>query len=173
MSDAANYSAVARMHDGRPFTIRAQKPEDVADVLAAVARTSPQSLYRRFFGPKRHFSEAEIAYFMNADFVNHVCLLAVVEEDGRPAIIGGVRYLVQEPGKAEISFAIIDEYQKKGIGTALMQHVAAIAREAGLKEFTAEVMPDNVPMLKVFQESGLPIDLRREPDAAHVALKII
>ena len=144
----------------------------MADVLAAVARTSPQSLYRRFFGAKRHFSEAEIAYFMNADFVKHVCLLAVVEEDGRPAIIGGVRYLVQEPGKAEISFAIIDEYQGKGIGTALMQHAAGIAREAGLNEFTAEVMPGNVPMLKVFEESGLPIDLRREPDAVHVTLKI-
>ncbi len=172
MSDAANYSAVARMLDGRSFKIRAQKPEDVADVLAAVARTSPQSLYRRFFGPKRRFSEAEIAYFMNADFVNHVCLLAVVEEDGQPAIVGGVRYLVQEPGKAEISFAIIDEYQGKGIGGGLMQHVAGIAREAGLKEFIAEVMPDNVPMLKVFQESGLPITLRREPDAVHVTLRI-
>ena len=62
MSDAADYSAIAEMHDGRPFKIRAQKPEDTAAVLAAVARTSPQSLYRRFFGPKRNFSEAEIAY---------------------------------------------------------------------------------------------------------------
>ncbi len=156
-----------------PSRFRAQKPEDTAAVLAAVARTSPQSLYRRFFGPKRNFSEAEIAYFMNPDFVNHVCLVALVEEDGQPVIVGGVRYLIQEPGKAEISFAVIDPYQRKGIGSVLMKHIAPIARNAGLKEFTAEVMPDNVPMLKVFQGSGLPCTVLREPDAAHVTLKII
>src|SRR5208337_22755 len=71
--DAANYSANARMRDGRSFEIRALKSEDQPAVLAAVARTSPQSLYRRFFGPKRYFSDQEIAYFMTVDFVNHVC----------------------------------------------------------------------------------------------------
>ncbi len=95
MPDAANYSAIARMRDGGSFEIRAQRPEDRAEVLAAVARTSPHSLYRRFFGPKRSFSEQEIAYFLNADFVNHVCLVVVIEENGHPVIIGGVRYIVQ------------------------------------------------------------------------------
>lgn len=138
------------MSDGRTFKIRALKREDEADVMAAVARTSPQSLYRRFFGPKRFFSDQEIAYYMTVDFVNHVCLVAVTDEDGHPAIVAGVRYIVQEPGKAEVSFAVIDQYQGKGIGTALMQHIAGIAREAGIREFTAEVLPDNIPMLKVF-----------------------
>jgi len=170
--DAANYSAYARMRDGHSFEIRAIKPEDQPAVMAAVARTSPQSLYRRFFGPKRYFSDQEIAYFMTVDFVNHVCLVTVTDEDGHPAIFGGVRYIIQEPGKAEVSFAVIDEYQGRGVGTALMQHIAGIARQAGIKEFTAEVLPDNVPMLKVFEQSGLPIDIHREPEGTHVTLQL-
>ena len=172
MLHAANYSAMAKMSDGRAFKIRALKREDEADVMAAVARTSPLSLYRRFFGLKRFFSDQEIAYYMTVDFVNHVCLVAVTDEDGHPAIVGGVRYIVQEPGKAEVSFAVIDQYQGKGIGTALMQHITGIAREAGIKEFTAEVLPDNIPMLKVFEHSGLPLDALREPDGVHVVLKV-
>ena len=172
MPDTAHYAAEGKMRDGCPFTIRAIKREDEADVMAAVARTSPQSLYRRFFGPKRFFSDKEIAYYMTVDFVNHVCLVTTVEEEGRPAIVGGVRYIVHQPGRAEVSFAVIDDYQAKGIGTVLMQHIAEIAREAGIREFTAEVLPDNVPMLKVFRQSGLPIELKRDTEGTHVTLKL-
>ena len=62
--------------------IRALRPEDQVDLLAAVDRTSAQSLYRRFFGAKRDFSEKEVDFFLNIDFTNHVALVAVVEEEG-------------------------------------------------------------------------------------------
>lgn len=172
MLDAAHYLAEGRMRDGRTFKIRAVRRDDEADIMAAVARTSPQSLYRRFFGPKRHFTEQEIEYFMTVDFVKHVCLITTVEEAGRPAIVGGVRYIVHAPGKAEVSFAVIDEYQAKGIGGVLMQHIAEIARKGGVRELTADVMPDNAPMLRVFQGSGLPIEIVRDPDGVHVVLKL-
>src|SRR5208337_1240158 len=111
VSEVATYSAVHALSDGRTIRIRALKPEDRSGLLEAVRRSSPQSLYRRFFGLKRHFSEEEIAYFLNVDFLNHVALIAEIEEDGRPTIVGGARYVVQEPGQAEIAFAVIDQYQ--------------------------------------------------------------
>ena len=74
--------------------------------------------------------------------------MAVIDEGGRPVIIGGGRYIVEQPGKAEIAFAVVDEYQGQCIGGALMRHLAGIAREAGLKELTAEVLPDNNSMLE-------------------------
>ena len=55
---------------------------------------------------------------------------------------------------------------------ALMHHLAAIAREAGLKELIAEVLPDNAPMLKVFEKSGYPLSIKREPQVVHVALRL-
>ena len=131
-----------------------------------------QSLYRRFFGLKRHFSEQEIAFFLNVRLVSHVALVAVIDEAGRPVIIGGGRYIVEQPGKAEIAFAVADEYQGQGIGAALMRHLAGIAREAGLKKLTAEVLPDDISMLRVFEKSGLRPSTQRESQVVHVTLQL-
>jgi len=170
--EAANYSALETLRDGRRLEIRALRPNDRAGLAAAVARSSDQSLYRRFFSLKRSFSESEVEYFLNVDFINHVALVAVVDEDGRPAIAGGARYIVEQPGMAEIAFAVVDEYQGQGIGAALMRHLAAIAVSAGLKELIAEVLPDNMPMLKVFEKSGFPRSVKHEAQVVHVSLAL-
>jgi GNAT superfamily N-acetyltransferase len=172
MLEAANYSAFETLRDGRRVEIRALRPDDRADLIAAVARSSAQSLYRRFFAVKRDFSEPEIEFFLNVDFVDHVALVAVVDESGRSVIAGGARYVVVQPGKAEVAFAVVDQYQGQGLGAALMHHLAAIGRGAGLEELIAEVLPDNVPMLKVFEKSGLPLSMKREPQVVHVALRL-
>jgi ribosomal protein S18 acetylase RimI-like enzyme len=172
MPQAAEYSAVEALADGRCVEIRALKPDDRDALLAAVDRTSAQSLYRRFFGARRGFTEQEIAFFVDVDFENHVALVASVEEDGRPVIAGGARYVVVAPGKAEVAFAVVDQYQGRGIGAALMRHLAAIAREAGLRQLVAEVLPDNIPMLKVFEKSDLPLTTKREPQVVHVRLDL-
>ena len=172
MSEVAEYSIVELLRDGRRVEIRALRPDDRADLLAAVDRTSDQSVYRRFFGARRGFTEQEIAFFLNVDFVNHVALVAVAEEDERPVIVGGGRYVVVQPGKAEVAFAVVDQYQGHGIGAALMRHLAAIARRAELKQLIAEVLPDNSAMLKVFEKSGLRLSTRREPRVVHVALEL-
>ncbi len=152
--------------------VRALRPEDRTELIAAVAKSSPQSLYRRFFGVRRHFTEQEIAFFTNVDFFNHVALIAVVEENGRSVIAGGGRYIVLEPGKAEIAFAVVDQYQGQGVGAALMRHLAAIAREAGLKELVADVLPENMPMLKIFERCGLRLTTKRESQVVHVTLLV-
>jgi GNAT superfamily N-acetyltransferase len=172
MVEAANYSAFAALRDGRRVEIRALRPDDRSELVAAVARSSGQSLYRRFFALKRSFTESEIAFFLNVDFVDHVALVAVVQEGGRPAIVGGGRYVVVQPGKAEVAFAVVDQYQGQGLGAALMHHLAAIARGAALKELVAEVLPDNIPMLKVFEKSGWPISTKRESGVVHVTLRL-
>ena len=172
MSEAAQYSAIATLRDGRRIEICALRPDDRDDLIAAVGRTSGPSLYRRFFAAKREFSEKEITFFVNVDFVNHVALVARVEESGRAMIVGGGRYVVVQPGKAEVAFAVVDQYQGQGIGAALMHHLAAIARDAGLKELIAEVLPDNFAMLKVFEKSGFALGTTREPHVVHVTLRL-
>lgn len=172
MLEAARYSAMDRLRDGRRVEIRALRPEDEGDFLAAVDRTSAQSLYRRFFGAKRYFSEQERAFFLNVDFTNHVALVAVVEAESHAAIVAGGRYVVLRPGVAEVAFVVIDDYQGQGIGAALLRHLAAIARSAGLKELVAEVLPENISMLKVFEKSGLKLSTKRGPGVVHVALQL-
>jgi GNAT superfamily N-acetyltransferase len=172
MTEAAKYSAAERIRNGREIEIRALKPTDEKDMLAAVDRTSAQSLYRRFFGAKRHLSESEKAFFLKVDFVSHVALVAVAEDDGRPHIVGGGRYVVVRPGTAEVAFAVIDEYQGQGIGAALMRHLALLARTAGIRELIAEVLPENTPMLKVFRNSGLGLQTKHRAGVVDVALSL-
>ena len=173
MVEAATYFAVETLRDGRPVEIRSLRPDDRAEFMAAVGRTSPESLYRRFFTMKRGFTEQETAYFLNIDFVNHVALIAVLDEGGgRTEIVGGARYVVTKPGEAEVAFAVVDQYQGRGIGASLMRHLAAIAREAGLREFTAEVLPHNKAMLQVFEKSGLRVGMKRDSGTVHVTLKL-
>ena len=167
-----NYSATERLRDGREVEIRALRPDDKDDMLAAVGRTGTQSLQRRFFVVKRGFSDKEIAFFVNIDFANHVALVALAEEEGRRVIIGGGRYIVTEPGKAEIAFVVIDDYQGQGIGTLLMRHLAVIARKAGLKELIAEVLPENAAMRKVFGKFGFQARRGPDPQVVHLVLAL-
>jgi RimJ/RimL family protein N-acetyltransferase len=172
MPEAAKYSAIATLRDGRRLEICALRPNDRDELIAAVGRASGQALYRRFFAAKREFSEKEIEFFVNVDFVNHVALVARVEESGRAMIVGGGRYIVVQPGKAEVAFVVVDQYQGQGIGAALLYHLATIAGDAGLKELIADVLPDNFAMLKVFEKSGFALGTRREPRVVHVALAL-
>jgi GNAT superfamily N-acetyltransferase len=167
-----NYSATESMRDGREVEIRALLPDDKDDMLMAVSRTTTQSLQRRFFTVKRGFSEKEIAFFMNIDFANHVALVALADEDGREVIIGGGRYIVSEPGKAEIAFVVIDDYQGQGVGTLLMRHLAVIARRAGLKQLIAEVLQENAAMRKVFSKFGFQTHRGMDPQVMHLVLTL-
>lgn len=167
-----SYSAVERLRDGRSIEIRALRPDDETQMLAAVSRTSPQSLYRRFFGPKKDFSESERAFFLNINFTDHVALVATIEQSGRTQIVGGTRYVVAEPGIAEVAFTVIDEFQGKGVGSALMRHLALLARRASLKQLVADVLPDNTAMINVLKKSGLPTTITRAKGLIHVTLEV-
>jgi GNAT superfamily N-acetyltransferase len=168
----ADYSALERLRDGREVEIRALRPADLAGLREAATRMSPQTLYRRFFAPKRSFTEKEIDFYLNVDFVSHVALVAVLEESGRPQIVGGGRYIVSEPGRAEVAFAVDDPHQGLGIATRLMRHLVLIARAKGIGQLNAEVLAENGPMLKVFERSGLRATTRREAGVMHITLDL-
>ena len=172
MPEAAEYSVREHLRDGRPIKIRALRPDDRAEMLAAIGRTSMQSLQRRFFVPKKGFSEREMAFFLNIDFESHVAIVAEIDEDGRPVIAGGGRYIVVQPGQAEIAFIVVDAYQGQGIGTILMRHLAILARDAGLKELVAEVLPENTAMLKLFKKFGFRPDSKGSPQVVHLTLQL-
>jgi len=157
MSEISAYSAQESLRDGNRVEIRALRPEDQADMLAALEHTSPDSLQRRFFVMKRHFSEKERAFFMNIDFENHV---------------GGSRYVVFESGRAEVALIVIDAWQGRGLGSILVRHLVKLARDAGLKELTAEVLPENRAMLKIFGNLGFKRAARSDPHTVHLALDL-
>jgi RimJ/RimL family protein N-acetyltransferase len=170
--EVAQYSTSERLRNGAQIEIRALVPEDRAEMLAAFDRASSQTRYRRFFAPKHSFSEREIEFFLEVDFVKHVALAAVLTDGERPIIVGGARYIVSGTGEAELAFTVDDAHQRLGISTRLMTHLVAIARANGLRKFVAEVLPENAPMLKIFERCGLEMTTRRGRGVIHVALSL-
>ncbi|WP_119270580.1 GNAT family N-acetyltransferase [Taklimakanibacter deserti] len=171
MIEPASYSATEVLRDGRTIEIRALRPQDQQALISALDRSSPQSIFRRFLGARHHFTEQEISYFVNVDFVHHVALVAVADENGKPVVIGGGRYIViPRTAKAELAFAVVDQYQRQGIGAALMRHLVILAHNAGLEELVADVLASNTAMLKLFENTGLSMSTTRESEIVHVAL---
>lgn len=167
-----SYSAVELLRDGRSIEIRALRPEDETQMLAALSRTSQQSLYRRFFGVKKSFSEQEKAFFLDVDFIDHVALVATIKQNDDTAIVGGARYVVAAPGIAEVAFTVIDDFQGKGLGSALLRHLVLLAKRASLKQLTADVLPENIAMMNIFRKSGLPATIRTARGVVHVTLGV-
>jgi RimJ/RimL family protein N-acetyltransferase len=172
MPAAVDYSVREHLRDDSPITIRALRPDDRTEMLAAIGRTSMQSLQRRFFVPKKGFSEREMTFFLDIDFESHVAIVAEIAEDGCAVIAGGGRYIVVQPGQAEIAFVVVDAYQGQGIGTILMRHLAVLARDAGLRELVAEVLPENTAMLKLFRKFGFRADAKGSPQVVHLTLQL-
>lgn len=173
MCQAAAFSVTEPLRDGRQIEIRAMRSSDRDELLAAVDRTSDQSLYRRFFGVRRAFSEQEVFAFVNVDFADEVALVAVMRESGRHLVVGGGRYIVVRPETAEVAFTVVDEFQRQGIASVLLRHLVVLARSSGIGAFIAEVMPDNTAMLSVLEQSGLRLRRKRESGVVHITLQLV
>lgn len=172
MSNAASYLAADKLRDGRAVEIRAYRPQDREALMVAAGQVGPRSRYLRFFTVKQNFSEREREFFLNVDFDRHVALVAFMAAAGGKLLVGAGRYVGMDKGRAEVAFTVIDRYQGLGIGTVLMRHLTIVAREAGLNELIAEVLPENKSMLHVFERSGLPMRIVSESDVVHVTLQL-
>ncbi len=112
---------------------------DVRTVLAVFERLSERSRRARFNGPKPCLTRSDLRQLALADRTRHA-LVGHVEGDPRPVAIAR---LVRDGRSAEIAFAVADEYQRRGIGSALTAELIADARAAGITEVTAVVSSDN------------------------------
>jgi GNAT superfamily N-acetyltransferase len=175
VTDLRDYTASETMIDGRKFLIRAIRPDDKQALQDGIGRQSAESVYFRFFRPKRHLSDTELTYLTELDFVTHVALGAQAREKGVDLPVGVGRYIVNESAdrvrSAEVAFMVDDAYQGRGVGKALLRHLVGIAREAGIEQFVATVLPDNRKMLGVFASSGLP--LRRSYQSGLIDVSLI
>jgi GNAT superfamily N-acetyltransferase len=170
--DPSTYSAREKLRSGRELVVRAFRPGDRDALVAAAELVGPRSRYLRFFTMKREFTERERTFFLNVDFDRHVALVGVFEEAGSQSIVGAGRYVMTEPGKAEVALTVIDKHQGQGIGAALFRHLTVVARGHRLHTLFAEVLPENKPMLHVFKNSGLPVDIVSDPEVVHLTMRL-
>jgi RimJ/RimL family protein N-acetyltransferase len=176
MIDAKSYEVKETLRNGQFVTIRAIRPEDAALLREEVPEIDKHSLYLRFFETRNEFTDKELSYFTDVDFVNHVALVAVADIDDKAKIIASARYFAYDhPTKirsAEVAFMVHDGHQGKGLATLMMKHLLLIARAGGIEQFEAEVLPENAKMLAVFSKSGLPMSKLQLGGVIHVTMPL-
>lgn len=169
MNDLRNYAADEVLRDGGSIHVRAIRPDDKQRLLDHFNLLSPRSVHFRFFGAKRRLTEDELARFTEMDFVRNAALVATLGSDADERIIGVGRYMSTADHRAEVAFAVADEYQGRGIGTVLLEHLAVLARLNGIGEFEADVLGENNQMLKVFRKSGFVAKRSIDSGVVHVS----
>ena len=153
--NARKYCVDARMLDGGAIRIRAIRPDDQERLHEHFRGLSEQSVYFRFMGLKRDLSPQDLKRLTQLDFKIHVGLAATVTDNGRERFIGVGRYIRgSDPHRAEVAFAILDEFQGRGVGTLLLEHLSLIADANGIAQFEADVLAHNRQMLEVLAHSG-------------------
>lgn len=174
LPDHREYRALGYMIDGTPFFLRAVREWDRKALLDLFSRSSQQSRYFRYFETKNSLSDTELDYFTRLDFYHHAALVAEApREDG---VIAVGRYIEVQPPperrRAEVAFLVRDDHQGKGVATQLLKHLMRIARDNGIAEFEAEMLPTNTKMLEVFENSGYKLKRSRERDSTRVVFPI-
>src|SRR6476659_2979548 len=156
------------LRDGTVAHVRPITPDDAEVIRQFHSLHSAESIYLRFFAPLRELSERDIYRFTHVDYRDRVALVATLDGE----IIGIGRYDRIDPGSAEVAFNISDHYQGKGIGSVMLEHLAAIAQEMGINRFVAEVLPQNRKMLTVFKEAGYEVTHHIEDGVVEVSFDI-
>ena len=135
------------------------------------------TVFTRFFGYKADVSDAELGRITGADFERAVALLVTIGAGEDEVVIGGASYFVSDSvaaagRSAELAFTVEEDFQSRGIGSLLMRHIIAIAREKGLGRLEADVLSRHRSMLNVFRRCGLPMSVLHEGDVSHVILSL-
>lgn len=163
----AHREADVVLRDGSTVHVRPVRPDDEADLLAFFRDLSPESRWLRSFSGVVN-PEREARSAVNVDHRDRYGLVATAGTGGR--IVGNAMYIRRGNARAEVAFAVADDFQGRGLGTILLGHLAEAAVENDVAVFEADVLPQNHRMVQVFRESGFPVHLRSEPGVVKVEL---
>lgn len=144
--------------DGSVASVRQIQPGDAAAVLRLHGRLSDRSRYLRYFSAYPAIPARDLERLVTVD--HHRREAFGVERDGELIAVGRYDRLVQQPEQAEVAFEVEDAFQRRGLGSVLLEHLAQAAREEGIATFVADVLPANAAMLRVFSSAGYPVAQR-------------
>ena len=153
------------LKDGSTVQVRPMRPEDDAGLLGLFQSLSEQSIWLRFYSLKKGAALAAEAH-REANLDRTFGLVALSGPESR--IVGHAFYAGLDEQRAEVAFTIADDFQGRGLGTILLGQLAEVAEANGIQTFEAEVVAANHAMIKVFRESGFPIEVNARAGQLHV-----
>jgi acyl-CoA synthetase (NDP forming)/GNAT superfamily N-acetyltransferase len=153
----AEVRSYALLADGATIEIRPAGRSDLDPVLLFHQAMSPDNLYLRFFSLSKRAAEQEAQRVCRPAGPDHAALLALLNDE----VVGVASYEpTGRPGAAEVAFAVADQMHGRGVATLLLEHLVSVARARGVACLTAETLPENSAMLRVFADVGLSVQRR-------------
>lgn len=156
MPEEQAYEQYLELKDGLRVHVRPIRAEDEPLLHDAFARMSERSVYFRFLSPLKRLPEAMARRLVRVDYDQRFALVATTHRpDGVEHIVGVARY-DRAPGTdtAEVAVAVVDEFQRRGVGSGLLSLLCQVAREHGIHHFSLVVLPENQSMLALLRRLG-------------------
>jgi GNAT superfamily N-acetyltransferase len=158
----------AVLEDGTLISFRSMTLTDEPATRDLFYSLSQETVYYRYMSHMRRIPRKTLQRFVYVDHRNEVAIVGTVPEaHGEEIVAIGRYYLDQKTNRAEVAFVVRDDWQKRGIGTFIMRHLANIASRNGIAGFTAEVLRDNKPMQAVINHSGMKVRSRLDQGVFH------
>ncbi|MET0729909.1 MAG: GNAT family N-acetyltransferase [Solirubrobacterales bacterium] len=161
-----------RLRDDSEVLVRPIRPDDKAAVAKAFERLSDDSRYMRFLTAVDELGEAELRYLTEVDHHDHEALIAFDSQTGDGVGVGRFVRSEGDPASAEAAITVIDDWQGRGLGTALCNLIAERARAEGVRRFTALLLAENTQMLDVLASLGPAEVISRDAGTIDVAVEI-
>jgi acyl-CoA hydrolase/GNAT superfamily N-acetyltransferase len=142
-----------------PLLMRPIRLTDEAKMSRLFYSLSDSSVYKRWHHDLKQMPHRDILRMLDVDYTHNMAVVIETDpDDEEPKLIAVGRYHTDPATNyAEAAFEVRDDWQGRGLGTILLQHLIEIARENGVAGFTAEVLAENRPMQHVFHKSGLEV----------------
>jgi GNAT superfamily N-acetyltransferase len=146
-------SVIKELRDGTLILIRPIRPDDKCLLEYELKGLSEKSIQRRFLSAKPRYTRSELRYLTEVDGWNHMALVAESPIRFGRRILGVARYVRdrEDPAKAEVAIEVVDDFQGRGIGTALVESLGRRARMRGITRFSATMASDNIPAQRLFR----------------------
>jgi acetyl coenzyme A synthetase (ADP forming)-like protein len=156
LAQPAGWEFDAVLADGGVVHVRPIRGDDEGRLVEFHSRLSSDTIYRRFFSPRPELSKVDVERFTRLDYRDRMALVALLDGD----LVAVTRYdrRRDDPEIAEVAFVVRDDQQGRGISTLLLEHLAAYAREQGIRRFVAVTLPQNRPMMEVFRGAGFALE---------------
>lgn len=156
--------------DGRTAHLRPIVPDDADAIVSFHGKLSDETRYLRYFGAYPRIPERDLRRFTVVDHYNRVAFTALIGDE--IVAVGRYERLDDHGPNAEVAFVVADAHQGRGLGSILLEHLAAAAAECGIERFVAEVLAENRAMARVFAEAGYQVSRELEQGTLHLEFNI-
>ncbi|HKI78499.1 MAG TPA: GNAT family N-acetyltransferase [Ignavibacteriaceae bacterium] len=171
--EGLGYKEHVLLKNGQGLLFKPATEKEIPLVESFMKRVSRESLRMRFMAAMSEVPKNIVVDLCKGDFKESGCILAIVGEKKNEKVVGLGNYIGMGNGRtAEVAFLIEDVYQGKGISTLLLERLAGLAAANGYVELEAEVLPDNQPMINVFNSSGFEKHKVWDSDTVHFEIPV-